>query len=152
HVYDYQLRAVPAWATGELYIGGVGVARGYWRDPEKTMQRFIIHPATGERLYRTGDLARYRPGGDLDFLRRADFQVKLTGHRIDLGEIAAALRGCAGVSEALADVAVNPATGRRQLVAYVVPAQAQPSGQRAGEAADAAWSALVAAGVTEASR
>jgi amino acid adenylation domain-containing protein len=147
HVYDEQLASVPVWTTGELYIGGVGVARGYWRDAEKTAQRFIIHPLTGERLYRTGDLARYRPGGDLDFLGRADFQVKLNGHRIELGEIAAALRRCAGVRDALADLAVNPVTGRKQLVGYVVPAaDHEQADQRDGGPDQAGWSALMEAG------
>lgn len=120
HVYDEHLDPCPVWTTGEIYIGGVGVARGYWAAPELSAERFIVHPTTGERLYRTGDLGRYLPGGDIDFLGRADFQVKLNGYRIELGEIEAALRSAPGVSDALAGVETNPATGRRQLVAHVV--------------------------------
>ncbi|MFI0408237.1 amino acid adenylation domain-containing protein [Actinomadura sp. 3N508] len=122
HVYDDRLEPCPVWTTGEIYIGGTGVALGYWADEERTAARFITHPATGERLYRTGDLGRYLPGGDIEFLGRQDHQVKLNGYRIELGEIAAALRRHPGVGEALVAVDTNPATGRRQLVAHVVPA------------------------------
>jgi pyochelin synthetase len=120
HVLDDWLRPCPVWATGEIYIGGTGVARGYWADPEKTADRFITHPMTGERLYRTGDLGRYLPGGDIEFLGREDFQVKLNGYRIELGEIAAALRRQPAVGEALVTVETNPATGTRQLIAWIV--------------------------------
>ena len=82
---------------GELYIGGVGLAQGYWRDAEKTAASFIDHPRTGERLYRTGDLGRYLPDGSIEFLGREDFQVKIQGHRIELGEIEAALEQHPGV-------------------------------------------------------
>ena len=121
-VYDERLEPCPAWTTGEIYIGGVGVARGYWADPDRTAERFIVHPVTNERLYRTGDLGRYLPGGDIEFLGRDDFQVKLNGYRIELGEIAATLCRQPSVADALARVTTNPETGRRQLVAYVVPA------------------------------
>jgi pyochelin synthetase len=120
HVYDDALRERPVWTVGEIYIGGAGVARGYWGDPERTGERFIVHPRTGERLYRTGDLGRYLPGGDIEFLGREDFQVKINGYRIELGEIAAVLRRQTGVREALVNVDTNPTTGRRQLVAHVV--------------------------------
>ncbi len=122
HVYDDQFEPCPVWTTGELYIGGAGVAKGYWADPERTAERFLIHPRTGERLYKTGDLGRYLPGGDIEFLGRADFQVKLNGYRVELDEIAAALLDQPGVGNALVTVGANPATGRRQLIAYVVPA------------------------------
>ncbi|MGA5704453.1 amino acid adenylation domain-containing protein [Peterkaempfera bronchialis] len=120
-VYDERLRPCPVWATGEILIGGAGVARGYWADPVRTAERFVVHPETRERLYRTGDLGRYLPGGDIEFLGRQDFQVKLNGYRIELGEIEAALRGRPGIAEALASVVANPRTGRRQLVAHVLP-------------------------------
>ncbi|OEJ27976.1 hypothetical protein AR457_29385 [Streptomyces agglomeratus] len=120
HVYDANLDPCPVWTTGEIFIGGAGVARGYWAAPELTAERFVVHPRTGERLYRTGDLGRYLPGGDIDFLGRADFQVKLNGYRIELGEIEAALRSVPGVGDGLAGVETNPATGRRQLVAHLV--------------------------------
>lgn len=121
HVYDHRLKPCPVWAVGEIYIGGSGVAQGYWADPQQTAERFITHPATAQRLYRTGDLGRYLPGGDIEFLGREDFQVKLNGYRIELGEISAALRGQAGVADALVQVVTNPETGRRQLAAYVIP-------------------------------
>jgi pyochelin synthetase len=121
HVYDERLEPCPVWVTGEIYIGGIGLATGYWADPDRTAERFLVHPVTHERLYRTGDLGRYLPGGDIEFLGREDFQVKLNGYRIELGEIASTLRRQPGVADALARVATNPATGRRQLIGYVVP-------------------------------
>ena len=123
HVYDQWLEPSPVWATGEIYIGGTGVARGYWADPQRTAERFIIHPRTKARLYRTGDLGRYLPGGDIEFLGREDSQVKLNGYRIELGEIAAPLRRHPGIREALVAVDTHPRTGRRQLVAYLVPTE-----------------------------
>ena len=74
---DGNLESRPDFAIGELYIAGTGLARGYWRDPEKTAEKFVTHPKTGERLYRSGDLGRYRPDGNLEFMGRADFQVKI---------------------------------------------------------------------------
>ncbi|MGW5354309.1 amino acid adenylation domain-containing protein [Streptomyces sp. NPDC004031] len=121
HVYDGWLEPSPVWATGEICIGGRGVARGYWADPERTAERFVTHPRTGERLYRTGDLGRFLPGGDIDFLGREDSQIKLNGYRIELGEIAAPLRRHPGVRDALVAVDTNPRTGSRRLVAYLVP-------------------------------
>ncbi|GAA3150547.1 hypothetical protein GCM10010521_42760 [Streptomyces rameus] len=121
HVLHGDFRPCPVWTPGEILIGGAGLARGYWADPERTAERFVTHPETGERLYRTGDLGRYLPGGDIDFLGRMDFQVKLNGYRIELGEIEAALRARPGVAEAFASVRTSPRTGRRQLVGHVVP-------------------------------
>lgn len=121
HVYDERLEPCPVWATGEIYIGGVGVAKGYWGDAEKTAERFLTHPRTGERIYRTGDLGRYLPGGDIDFLGREDSQIKLNGYRIELGEIEATLARQDGVAEAVVAIGTNPTTGRAQLVGYVVP-------------------------------
>jgi amino acid adenylation domain-containing protein len=145
HVYDDQLASSPVWTTGEIYIGGVGVAQGYWSDPERTAERFIVHPGTHERLYRTGDLGRYLPGGDIEFLGREDFQVKLNGYRIELGEISAALRRQPGVGEALVTVATNPQTGRRQLAAYVTPAAGQDGPEPDG-AESTRWRDAVDAG------
>ena len=121
HVLDPLLAPRGVWATGEIFIGGAGVGRGYLHDPQRTAQRFIVHPHTGQRLYRTGDLGRYLPDGNIEFLGREDFQVKLNGQRIELGEIEAALRAQPGVAEALAALATHPASGQKQLVAYVVP-------------------------------
>src|SRR6185295_19099816 len=86
-----KLEPCPVWVIGHLYIGGVGLAKGYWRDEEKTQASFINHPEMGERLYRTGDMGRYLPDGNIEFLGREDFQVKVHGYRIELGEIEAAL-------------------------------------------------------------
>ncbi|WP_107046756.1 non-ribosomal peptide synthetase [Streptomyces albus] len=134
HVLDRHLAPCPVWTTGEICIGGAGVARGYWEAPELSAERFVVHPVTGERLYRTGDLGRYLPGGDIDFLGRADFQVKLNGYRIELGEIEAVLRSVPGVAEALVGVESNPSTGRRQLVAHLVPEHAAGAAPGAGTA------------------
>ncbi|MFE1037060.1 amino acid adenylation domain-containing protein [Streptomyces sp. NPDC058807] len=143
-VYDVGLEPCPVWATGEIFIGGTGVARGYWGDPERTAERFVIHPRTGERLYRTGDLGRYLPGGDIEFLGRSDFQVKVNGYRIELGEIASVLRRQPGVADAVAGVDTSPKTGHRQLVAHVVPAAAGGAAP-ARQDTSALWDAAVAA-------
>lgn len=117
-------RLQPVGAPGELYIGGVGVARGYWNRAELTEERFVPDPyAPGERLYRTGDLARWLPDGDVEFLGRNDDQVKLRGHRIELGEIEAALRQHPSVRDAVAALRTSP-QGARQLCGYVTLAEA----------------------------
>ena len=119
HVLGPGLEPRPELVPGELYIGGASLARGYWRDEERTRERFVTHPRTGERLYRTGDLARYLPGGDLELLGRQDLQVKVQGHRIELGEVEAVLRQYRGVQGVVA-AAVGAGQARR-LVAWVVP-------------------------------
>jgi acyl-coenzyme A synthetase/AMP-(fatty) acid ligase len=119
-VFDADLRRRPEWVPGELYIGGLGVALGYWRDQEKTGQSFIRHPGTGERLYRTGDLGRYLPDGNLEFLGREDFQVKIHGFRIELGEIEVALLSHPDVTGAVV-TAVDTPGGSKRLVAYLTP-------------------------------
>ncbi len=93
YVLDAWLRPVPQGVTGELYIGGAGVARGYLGRPGRTAETFLpdLYGPAGARLYRTGDLARVLPGGEVDFLGRGDGQVKIRGHRVELGEIEAAL-------------------------------------------------------------
>ena len=118
-VRDEQLRLRAVGAIGDLYIGGLGLARGYLGDPEKTTERFVIEPRSGERLYRTGDLARLLPDGNLEFLGREDLQVKIRGHRVELGEIEAALRTCPGVEHAVVS-AVGEPRGTRRLAAWVV--------------------------------
>ncbi|MBO4207992.1 non-ribosomal peptide synthetase/MFS transporter [Micromonospora echinofusca] len=119
HILDRHGHPVPVGVTGELHIGGVGVARGYWRDPERTAASFVHHPVTGERLYRTGDLGRYRPDGVIEFLGRRDSQVKIRGYRIELGEIEAHLSRCPGVADCV--VSVLRQDGGQLLVGYVVP-------------------------------
>ncbi|HVG08218.1 MAG TPA: amino acid adenylation domain-containing protein, partial [Thermoanaerobaculia bacterium] len=101
YVLDERLNPRPDWVPGQLFIGGVGLALGYWRDEEKTRSSFIENPLTGERLYRTGDLGRWLPDGTIEFLGREDFQVKVQGYRIELGEIEAALSQCPGVQTAV---------------------------------------------------
>ena len=119
-VLDATLADRPDWATGELYIGGTGLARGYWRDEERTRAAFIVRPRSGERLYRSGDTGRFRPDGLIEFMGRADFQVKIQGQRIELGEIEATLLQHPAVRAAV--VAAAGERARRRLVAYVVPA------------------------------
>ncbi|MEA2604527.1 MAG: hypothetical protein QOF89_5519 [Acidobacteriota bacterium] len=120
HVLDSHLRPRPTWVPGQLYIGGIGLALGYWRDPEKTASSFITHPRTGERLYRTGDLGRYLPGGDIEFLGREDSQVKIRGYRVELGEIESVLVSHPGVREAVVLARDGGAPGEKRLNGYVV--------------------------------
>ncbi|EST37750.1 hypothetical protein N566_11310 [Streptomycetaceae bacterium MP113-05] len=119
HVLNDRMDPCPVWTTGELYIGGDGLALGYWRDGERTRASFVTSPATGERLYRTGDLGRRLPDGTLEFLGREDFQVKVGGFRIELGEIENVLTRHGGVRAVLA--AAPGDRHNRRLVAYLVP-------------------------------
>ena len=121
HILDDRMSATPIGVPGELYIGGVNLARGYVNRPELTAERFVPNPFRQEpgesaRLYRTGDLARWRVDGQIEYLGRLDTQVKLRGFRIELGEIETALRQHTSV----ADAAVTVMGGSR-LVAYIVP-------------------------------
>ncbi|HVR96706.1 MAG TPA: amino acid adenylation domain-containing protein [Thermoanaerobaculia bacterium] len=124
---DPFLRPVPLGVPGEIYVGGAGLARGYLHLPALTAERFVPDPfagvrpgaAPGARLYRTGDLARVGPDGDLEFLGRADDQVKVRGFRIELGEIERALAAHSAVREAVV-LAQDGASGERRLVAWVV--------------------------------
>ncbi len=136
YLLDSNLSPVPVGVPGELYIGGEGLARGYWKRPDLTAERFIANPFAGQeqepcsvptaslqsgtRLYRTGDLARYRSDGAIEYLGRIDHQVKLRGYRIELGEIETTLRAYPGVQEAVV-ILREEDEARKYLAAYVVP-------------------------------
>jgi mycobactin peptide synthetase MbtF len=123
YVLDSALRPVPCGATGELYLAGAQLARGYLGRAAETSQRFVADPfATGERIYRTGDLVRRAPDGSLQYVGRADAQVKIRGHRVEPGEIAAALQSHPAVRHA--GVLVRQHRGAARLTAYVVVADA----------------------------
>ncbi|AOW98937.1 hypothetical protein BJP34_05265 [Moorena producens PAL-8-15-08-1] len=119
YVLNELMEPRPVWVPGQLYIGGVGLALGYWKNEQKTKASFITHPVTQEPLYKTGDLGRYLPDGNIEFLGREDFQVKINGYRVELGEIEVALKQYPGIKEAVVSaVGEDPQT--KQLVAYVV--------------------------------
>ncbi len=130
YILDANMNPVPIGVTGELYIGGSGVARGYLGRPGLTAERFLPDPysgVAGSRLYSSGDLARYRSNGDIEFLGRGDNQVKLRGFRVELGEVESALLRCPGVYAA-AVLLREDQPGRKRLVGYVVPAdEAKPA-------------------------
>lgn len=128
HVLDDTWEPKPVWVPGELYIGGIGQARGYWGDEEKTRNSFVTNPITGERLYRTGDLGRYLPDGNIEFLGRKDFQVKISGYRIELGEIEAALKEHPKIKDTVV-IATGDQKGEKHLVGYAVPAQGEKISQ-----------------------
>ncbi|MEO1067927.1 MAG: amino acid adenylation domain-containing protein [Cyanobacteria bacterium J06638_6] len=139
YVLNENQQPCPVWVPGQLYIGGKGLAKGYWQQPEKTAAAFVPNPLLGRAegksnpkskiqnpkshpstLYKTGDLGRYRPDGTIEFLGREDFQVKLNGYRIELGEIEVALLQHPAIRSAVV-MAVGDAPLNQQLVAYVVP-------------------------------
>ncbi len=120
YVLDARKNPVPVGLLGELYIGGVGVGRGYWRRPELTTERFVADPYSEpeSRMYRTGDLARWRADGQLEYLGRIDHQVKIRGFRVELGEIESTLMRHPAIREAVV-VAHQKGPGDIRLVGYV---------------------------------
>ncbi|WP_405139745.1 amino acid adenylation domain-containing protein [Sphaerisporangium sp. NBC_01403] len=144
YVLDERLRPVPAGVPGELFIAGAGVARGYLRRPALTAERFVPDPfgPSGSRLYRTGDRVRWLADGRISFLGRADGQVKLRGHRVELGEVEAVLATCPGVRRAVAAIHADT------LVAYVVTDAAGDTASDTGDTPGYAGDAVgYAAGV-----
>ncbi|WP_417586780.1 MupA/Atu3671 family FMN-dependent luciferase-like monooxygenase [Pararhodobacter oceanensis] len=119
HILDETRREVPLGAIGELWIGGEGVTRGYWQRDDLTADRFVANPFGEGRIYGTGDLVRLCADGTVDFLGRADHQVKLRGHRIELGEIESALDAQPGVTQSVV-IAREDVPGDMRLVGYVV--------------------------------
>jgi len=127
YVLSSELQPMPIGVPGDLYIGGIGLARGYLNQPALTAEKFIPNPYSNEpgaRLYKTGDLVRYLPDGNVEFLGRSDYQVKVRGFRIELGEIEAALSQHPAV-RATVVLAREDIPGEKYLVAYVVPHQSQ---------------------------
>ncbi len=135
YVLDSRRQMVPVGVPGELYVGGAGVAGGYWNRPELTAEKFISDPFSSTpkaRLYKTGDLARFLPDGNIEYLGRVDHQVKIRGFRIELGEIEAALASHPGVRE-VAVVAREDAPGEKRLVAYYTVSNVSGKATGAGE-------------------
>ena len=122
YILDEHLRQVPIGTPGELYIGGIGLAKGYLNRPELNAEKFIPHPWSdrpGERLYRTGDLVRFLPDGQVDFLGRVDYQIKIRGYRIEPDEIITLLNRYPAVQASMV-LAREDTSGDKRLVAYVV--------------------------------
>jgi len=135
YVLDARMRALPPGVPGDLYLGGVQLARGYLGRDDLTAERFLADPhVAGERIYRSGDVARWRADGAVEYLGRSDHQVKLRGLRIELGEIDAALRLQPGVERA-ETLLREDRPGERRLVAYVSGVALDPVALRAGLAA-----------------
>ena len=122
YILDSHLQLKPIGIPGELYIGGDGLARGYFKRPELTREKFIDNPFGEGRLYKTGDLARYLPDGNIEFLGRIDHQVKIRGFRIELGEIENTLSQYEGIQEAVV-IAKTQESEDKYLVAYYISSE-----------------------------
>jgi amino acid adenylation domain-containing protein len=126
YILDAARRPVPIGTAGELYIGGAGLARGYFNRQELTAEKFVTDGRNQERLYETGDLARYLPDGTVECLGRVDHQVKVRGFRIELGEIESVLREHKGIADAVV-TAREDSLGEKRLVGYVISRNGPPS-------------------------
>jgi amino acid adenylation domain-containing protein len=128
YILDRQMNPVPIGIPGELYLGGIGLGRGYFNRPDLTAERFVADPfsdESGRRLYRTGDLGRYLPDGNIEYLARMDDQVKIRGFRIELGEIESVLKSYPGVQQSVV-VLRKDEPGHEKIVGYVVLSEKSP--------------------------
>lgn len=119
YVLNEYLQPCPDWVQGDIYIGGMGLAKGYWKDAARTEAQFIFHTEWKKRLYKTGDLGRTHPDGLIEFLGRSDDQVKISGYRMELGEIHRALESHPDISQVLV-TSVGERGKEKQLMAYLV--------------------------------
>lgn len=151
HVLDDRLQDRPQWVPGELYIAGAGLAEGYLGDPERTAERFLTDADSGRRLYRTGDLGRRLPDGSIELLGREDTQVKIRGHRVELGEIESALRSHPALADAAVLVEADRESGRLTGFAELAkvsnrtPAHGARPVASVRQTAESAWKAAEAA-------
>lgn len=125
---DRDMGLAPCWVIGDLYIRGTGLAMGYYGDQDRTDEAFLHHPITGERLYRTGDLGRLLPSGDIEFLGRSDFQLKIGGYRVEAGDVERAVRGHHQVRDALV-LALGEGQSDKRLACLWVPTDPHAAGQ-----------------------
>lgn len=156
YILNDALDDCPVWVPGQMYCAGVQLAQGYWQNKEKTEANFIQHPRTGERIYRTGDLGRYLPDGNIEFLGRVDFQIKLRGRRIEPGEVESALMQHRAIKNAVVTTLKN-AHENQSLVAHVVLQPGEESSLLKTEQADSSknqqqWQGLLQAGHKQAEK
>ena len=118
YILNQEGKQSPVWVPGDLYIAGDGLAQGYWKEEEKTREKFFVHQELNQRLYATGDMGRYLPGGNIEFLGRVDNQVKIRGYRIELGEIESVLEHMEGIKNAVVTTVGSRST--QQLAASII--------------------------------
>ena len=142
YVMKDNLEECPDYVTGELCIGGAGLAIGFWKDEQKTKEKFIRHPRTGERLYKSGDLGFYRSDGMIQIAGRKDFQVKIRGLRVELGEIESVLEKNSEIKDAVV-TAIGDSQTNKRLVAYIVPSNPIPEHETKTKSSQNAYEASV---------